>query len=143
MKYRIAVVVSQFNHDITNLMQHQALLRAMELDIKPKVYNVPGAVELPIIAQKLAAKSLFDAIIVLGAVIRGETDHYGYVCNQVSYGCQKVALDYSVPVIFGVLTCETEAQALERIGGKMGNKPKEVVDTAVAMIDLMRDIDGH
>jgi len=143
MKYRIAIVASQFNHDITNLMQHQALLRAMELGINPKVYNVPGAVELPIIAKKLAAKSLFDAIVVLGAVIRGETTHYDYVCNQVSYGCQKVALEHSVPVIFGVLTCETEAQAMERIGGKMGNKPQEMIDTAVAMIDLIRDIDGY
>jgi len=143
MKYRIAIVASQFNHDITNLMQHQALLRATELGIKPKIYNVPGAVELPIIAKKLAAKSLFDAIVVLGAVIRGETTHYDYVCNQVSYGCQKVALEHSVPVIFGVLTCETEAQAMERIGGKMGNKPKEMIDAAVAMIDLIRDIDGY
>lgn len=141
MKYRIAIIISQFNQEITSLMENNARERARELNIEPKIFKVPGAIELPIVAEKLAIKKTYDAIIVLGAVIRGETTHYDYVCQQVSYGCQKVSLTHVIPVIFGVLTCENEAQAFDRIGGKMGNKPKEMVDVAVTMIDIMRTID--
>jgi 6,7-dimethyl-8-ribityllumazine synthase len=136
--YRIAVVTSQFNQEITSLMERNTVERLKELNIKDyRVVQVPGAVELPIIAKKLALEG-YEAVIVLGVVIRGETSHYDYVCNQVSYGCQKVSLEQMTPVIFGVLTCETEAQAYDRIGGLKGNKPKEMVDTAVTMIDLLR-----
>ena len=124
-------------------MEENALLRANELNIQPKIYKVPGVVEIPIIAKKLALKGKFDAIITLGAVIRGETTHYDQVCDQVSYGCQKIALDQNIPVIFGVLTCENDEQAFDRIGGKMGNKPKEMIDVAVTMIDLMKQIDAE
>ena len=140
MQYKIAIIISQFNKKITSLMEENALTRAVELNITPKLYKVPGAIEIPIIAKKLAEKDSFDAIITLGTVIRGETTHYDYVCNQVSYGCQKIALKYGIPVIFGVLTCENEAQILDRIGGKKGNKPREMVDVAVSMIDLIRKI---
>ncbi|MEK6734043.1 MAG: 6,7-dimethyl-8-ribityllumazine synthase [Pseudomonadota bacterium] len=143
MTYKIAIIVSRFNEEITELMEKNALKRAAELGITPKVYRVPGAIEIPIIAEKLSASKKFEAIITLGAVIRGETTHYDYVCNQLSYGCQKVALKHSLPVIFGVLTCETEAQAFDRIGGKMGNKPKEMIDVAVEMINLLREIDAE
>ena len=143
MKYRIAIIISQFNQEITSLMEENALLRANELNIQPKIYKVPGVVEIPIIAKKLALKGKFDAIITLGAVIRGETTHYDYVCDQVSYGCQKIALEQNIPVIFGVLTCENDEQAFDRIGGKMGNKPKEMIDVAVTMIDLMKQIDAE
>ena len=136
--YKIAIVVSQFNQKITSLMERSAVERLKELDIRDyRVVQVPGAIELPIMAKKFALEG-YDAVIVLGAVIRGETSHYDYVCNQVSYGCQKISLEQMVPVIFGVLTCETEAQAYDRIGGGKGNKPKEMVDAAVTMIDLLR-----
>ena len=142
MSYKIAIVVSEFNQLVTSLMEKSAITRLAELNIPAVVYRVPGAVELPIIAKKLALKKSLDAIIILGAVIRGETTHYDYVCSQVSYGCQKIALEQMIPVIFGVLTCENEEQAFDRLGGKKGNKAKEMVDTAVTMIDLMREIDG-
>ena len=124
-------------------MEENARLRASELNIKPKIYKVPGVVEIPIIVKKLALKKEFDAIITLGAVIRGETTHYDYVCNQVSYGCQKIALEQNIPVIFGILTCENDEQAFDRIGGKMGNKPKEMMDGAALMIDLVKQIDAE
>jgi 6,7-dimethyl-8-ribityllumazine synthase len=143
MKYRIAIVISQFNQEITSLMEENAMLRATDLNINPKIYKVPGVVEIPIIAKKLALKGEFDAIITLGAVIRGETTHYDYVCNQVSYGCQKIALEQNIPVIFGILTCENDEQAFDRINDKKSNKPKEMIDTAVTMIDLMKQIDAE
>ncbi len=140
MSYKIAVVISEFNHQITSLMERLMRESLTQLNIPPFIYNVPGAIELPLIAKKLALKGHFNAIIVLGAVIRGDTSHYDYVCSQVSYGCQKIALEQMIPIIFGVLTCENEIQAFDRLGGKMGNKVKEAVDTAITMIDLMRDI---
>ncbi len=141
MQYKIAVVISQFNQEITSLMEKYTLERLSELSITNyKIVKVPGAIELPIIAKKLALTKDFDAVIVLGAVIRGETTHYDYVCNQVSYGCQKIALEQMLPIIFGVLTCENEQQAFDRLGGKMGNKARDMVDTAVTMIKLMRKL---
>ena len=137
---KIAIITSQFNDQITGLMEVSALDRLIELGFSSEDYKfikVPGAVELPIAAKKLALKKSFDAIIVLGAVIRGETDHYQFVCDQVSYGCQKVAIEEVIPVIFGVLTCENEEQALDRIGGKEGNKVKEMVDAAIYMGKLL------
>lgn len=142
MSYKIAIIVSQFNESITSLMEELAMNRLKELNILANIYKVPGAVELPIIAKKLALKDEFDAIILLGAVIRGETDHYNYVCQQVSYGCQKIALEQMTPVLFGILTCETELQAFDRLGGGKGNKAADMVDSAVTMINLMREIDG-
>lgn len=142
MSYKIAVIVSQFNESITSLMEDSAMNRLKELNILANIYKVPGAVELPIIAKKLAFKDEFDAIILLGAVIRGETDHYDYVCQQVSYGCQKIALEQMTPILFGILTCENKTQAFDRLGGKKGNKAADMVDSAVTMINLMREIDG-
>lgn len=140
MQYKIAIVISQFNHEISSLMEKYTLERLEELEISNyKIFKVPGAVESPIIAKKLALTKNFDAIIVLGAVIRGETSHYDYVCQQVSYGCQKVSIEQMIPVIFGVLTCDNLDQVLDRLGGKEGNKPKEMVDTAVCMIKLMKE----
>ena len=141
MSYNIAIVISEFNKNVTSLMEEFVKKRLNELNIEENIYKVPGAVELPIIAKKLALKKCFDAVIILGAVIRGETTHYDYVCQQASYGCQKIALEQMIPVLFGVLTCENEAQAFDRLGGKMGNKAIEMVDGAIQMIDLMRKID--
>ena len=145
MQIRIAIIISEFNKEITDLMEKSALERIKELGLYQEDYiviKVPGALELPIIAKKLALTNSFNAIILLGAVIRGETDHYEFVCNQVSYGCQKIALEQLTPIIFGVLTCDNEQQALERIGGKHGNKPKEMVDVAIFMGKLMQELGG-
>src|SRR5262249_4934638 len=99
---------------------------------------VPGAIEIPIMVQRLAKTTRYEAIIALGAVIRGETTHYDYVCQQVSYGCQRLALDYNLPVIFGVLTTDTEEQALDRVGGQHGHKGRDAVDTAIEMVKVLR-----
>ncbi|HXW60851.1 MAG TPA: 6,7-dimethyl-8-ribityllumazine synthase [Myxococcota bacterium] len=136
---RYALIVSDFNEEIT-----RELLRGAEGELKKKgvldthlaIYHVPGAIELPLAAQWCAKAQQFDAIICLGAVIRGETDHYHYVCEQVSYGCQKVMLTYNVPVIFGVLTVNTEEEALARLGGSHGHKGKEAAKAAIQMVML-------
>ncbi len=134
--FSIALVVSTFNEPITTALKQGALERLQELGFetdKITLVEVPGAVEIPFIAQKLAKQNKVQAIVALGAVIRGETTHYDYVCDQVSQGCQRVMLDYDLPVIFGVLTTENEAQAWDRLGGNHGHKGRDAVDCAVAM----------
>jgi 6,7-dimethyl-8-ribityllumazine synthase len=145
LKYKIAIITSRFNEEVTVLLQRGAKERLAELDVRiadEDVFTVPGAIEIPVVAAALAKKGTYDAIICLGAVIRGETTHYDYVCSQVSYGCQKVALEYHLPVIFGVLTTENDEQALERCGGKHGHKGRECADAAVEMVELLRSIKG-
>lgn len=136
---QIAIVVSEFNVNITQRLLEGALERLRELSEKEAfVAWVPGAVEIPLLAQHLAKTKRYDAIVALGAVIRGETTHYDYVCQQVSDGCQRVSLDHHIPVIFGVLTTENEQQALERVGGKHGHKGRDAMDAAFQMINLLR-----
>lgn len=139
---QLAIIVSDFNREITEKLLQGTLGRLRELDLPEMetIVWVPGAVEIPIMAQHLAKMESYDAIIALGAVIRGETDHYAYVCQQVSSGCQQVALAHHIPVIFGVLTTENEAQALDRAGGELGNKGKESADAALTMISLLRQL---
>lgn len=134
--FPIAVVVSTFNEKITSALKNGALERLEELGFRSNditLIEVPGAVEIPFVANLLAKQKCVDVIIALGAVIRGETTHYDYVCEQVSQGCQRVMLDHNIPVIFGVLTTENEAQAEDRVGGKHGHKGKDSVDCAVMM----------
>jgi 6,7-dimethyl-8-ribityllumazine synthase len=141
--FRTGIVVSRFNHEVTLRLLDGALTRLKELGISEEsthVVWVPGAVEIPLIAQKLAESAKFDAVICLGAVIRGETGHYDHVCNQVSYGCQRVALQYDVPVIFGVLTTDDEFQAMARSGGEHSHKGIESVDAAMEMVTLRRKL---
>jgi 6,7-dimethyl-8-ribityllumazine synthase len=135
---KLAIIVSQFNEEITNKLLEGALQRLHELGNQADVIQVPGAIEIPLMAQRAANAGQYDAIITLAAVIRGETDHYDYVCQQVSYGCQKVALNCNIPVIFGILTTENEEQALARVGGSQGHKGKDAVDCAYSMISLSR-----
>jgi 6,7-dimethyl-8-ribityllumazine synthase len=142
----LAIVVSRFNEEITSLLLEGALQRLGEHGVEEScitVVHVPGAVEIPVTAQKLANSSNYEAIICLGAVIRGETNHYDYVCNQVSDGCQRVALDNRLPVIFGVLTTDTVEQAMARAGGSHGHKGRESVDAALAMIAIMNQLHEH
>src|SRR3990167_1652551 len=131
---RFAIVVSQFNQAITDGLLHGALSRLHELGVTQShitLVKVPGAVEIPLAAKLLARCKKYQAIICLGAVIRGDTDHYDYVCQQVSGGCQQVMMEFDIPVIFGVLTTKNMQQAQDRIGGKMGHKGIEAVDAAV------------
>lgn len=137
----IAICVSRFNSSITEKLLQGTLERLRELDVASQhvqVCWVAGAVELPLAAQHCAKSGKFDAVICLGAVIRGETGHYEFVCQQASYGCQRVALDFHIPVIFGVLTTENYQQALDRVGGVQGHKGREAADTAISMISLLK-----
>lgn len=140
---KIAIVVAEFNAEVTGLLLQGAVDHLKKLNIPElswHIESVPGAIEIPLIAQQFAKSAEFKAVICLGAVIRGETDHYDYVCQQVSYGCQRVALKYETPIIFGVLTTENEAQALARVGGTEGHKGVEAVNTALEMIEIMNDL---
>ena len=101
---------------------------------------VPGAFEIPLVAQKMATSNKYEAIICLGTVIRGSTSHYDFVCNEVSKGIAHVSLNSNIPVMFGVLTTENIEQAIERAGTKAGNKGFEVAVGAIEMVDLMRKI---
>lgn len=142
-RFSIAIIVSRFNQEITQKLYDGAIKRLEELDFDTQqitVVWVPGAVEIPLTAQRLAKTEKFEAIICLGAVIQGETKHFDYVCQQVSDGCQRVALDYDLPVIFGVLTTDTEEQAYDRVGGKHGHKGRAAVDTAFELISVLRQI---
>lgn len=138
--FPVAIVVSRFNQDITSRLLLSALDRLKEFQFTDiAVVWVPGAIEIPLVAQRMAGSGKYDAIIALGCVIRGETSHFDYVCEQVSTGCQQVALQYDLPVIFGILTTDTEEQALDRSGGTM-NKGREAVDTAMEMVSVLRDL---
>lgn len=139
----IAIVVSQFNQNITDKLLEGCLSRLHSRGIDKKnisIYRVPGAVEIPLVAQLTAKTKKYQAIIGLGAVICGETSHYDYVCQQVSQGCQRVMLDHEIPVVFGVLTTDNEAQAEARVGGDEGHKGQEAADTALYMIDLIETL---
>lgn len=139
VSFPIAIVVSTFNEPVTNALKDGALQRLKEYGFKSDditLVEVPGAVEIPFVAQLVAKSGQAKVIIALGAVVRGETTHYDYVCDQVSQGCQRVMLDYGLPVIFGVLTTENDEQAWDRLGGKHGHKGKDAVDTALAMYSV-------
>ena len=142
--FNIAIVISRFNLDITQRLLDGALHRLKELGFVSEQITiawVAGAIEIPITAQRFAQTKQFEAIVCLGAVILGETRHFDYVCQQVSYGCQKVAIKHNIPVIFGVLTTETEEQALERSGGEKGHVGRSVIDTAYGLVSVLRQID--
>lgn len=139
--FNLAIIVSRFNEEISSALHESALARLKELSFPEEnitVVWVTGAIEIPIAAQRLANN--VEAIICLGCVIRGETDHYNYVCNLVSTGCQTVALQNNIPVIFGVLTTDNEEQALARVGGIHGNKAYEAVDAALEMVSVLQQI---
>ncbi|KTC97932.1 6,7-dimethyl-8-ribityllumazine synthase [Legionella erythra] len=141
--FPVALVVSQFNRDVTAELKKGAIERLLQSgfhDHDLLIVEVPGAVEIPLLAKRLAAKGQVEAIIALGAVIRGETTHYDYVCEQVSNGCQQVALEYDLPIIFGVLTTENEEQAWDRLGGRHGHKGRDAADCAIAMHTILKQL---
>ena len=140
-KFRIAIVVSRFNHPITEklLMGAEQCLREHNVPEKNwRVVYCPGSFELPQVANRLAAQKKWDAIICLGAIIRGETPHFEYISTETARGIQDVALRHSLPVIFGVLTTDNEQQALDRIGGSQGHKGWDAALTAIEMAALFR-----
>ncbi len=140
---RVGIVVARFNEFITRPLLDGATDTLARYGVDPEAITVawvPGAVEIPLAAQKMAAGGNFDAVITLGAVIRGATSHFEYVCNMVSSGVNRVALDHSLPVIFGVLTVDTIEQAIERAGSKAGNNGSAAAVTAVEMASLLRQL---
>ena len=142
-KLKFAIVVSRFNSFITEKLLSgalDALKRHETADNNISVVWVPGAFEIPSVAKKLASSKNFDAIICLGAVIRGATTHYDYVCNEVSKGIAQVGLQSGVPTIFGIVTTENIQQAIERAGTKSGNKGFDAAVSAMEMANLLKDL---
>ena len=140
---KFGIVLSRFNDFITSKLldgAKDALIRhgAKEEDIA--VARVPGAFEIPLIAKKMAEKGVYDAVICLGTVIRGATPHFDYISAEVSKGIASASMETGVPVAFGVLTCDTIEQAVERAGTKSGNKGWDAALTAIEMAQLMKKL---
>ena len=143
---RIAIVVANFNDFITARLldgAKAALARSGVRDDDVTVVSVPGSFELPLVAKKLAESKRHDAVISLGAVIRGETDHYEHVAGEAAKGIANAGLSSGVPVIFGVLTTDTLEQAINRAGGKQGNNGYGAGLAAIEMANLMRVLDAQ
>lgn len=143
-KMKVGIVAARFNEFITGKLLSGALdglsrhgVEGDDIDVA----WVPGAFEIPLIASKMAKSGKYDAVICLGAVIRGSTSHYDYVCAEVSKGIATVSLNSDVPVMFGVLTTDTIEQAIERAGTKAGNKGYDAACSAIEMINLIREIE--
>lgn len=142
---RFAVVAARFNSFVVDQLVAgavDALHRHGVNDDRIDVIRVPGSYEIPLVAQKLGKSGKYAAVICLGCVIRGDTDHYEHVAGAAASGIASAALNCGVPVIFGVLTCETLEQAINRAGGKAGNKGYEAALTAIEMVNLMKKLPG-
>ncbi len=140
---KVGIVVARFNEFITSKLLSGAMDGLLRHNVKEEdiqVAWVPGAFEIPLIASKMAKSGKYDAVICLGAVIRGSTSHYDYVCNEVSKGIAAVSLETGIPVMFGVLTTENIEQAIERAGSKAGNKGSECAEGAIEMVNLIREM---
>ena len=140
---KFAIVVARFNEFITSKLLSgavDALKRHNTAEENISVAWVPGAFEIPLVAKKMASTNHFDAIICLGAVIRGATTHYDYVCNEVSKGIAQVGLQSGVPTIFGIVTTENIQQAIERAGTKSGNKGFDAAVSAMEMANLIKSL---
>lgn len=142
---RIGIVVARFNEFITSKLLGGAIDALTRHDVSEDSIDVawvPGAFEIPLIAQKMAKSGKYDAVIALGAVIRGSTTHYDYVCSEVSKGIANVSMNSDIPVMFGVVTTENIEQAIERAGTKAGNKGYDCALGAIEMINLIREIES-
>lgn len=135
-----AVIVSRFNHTVTERLLEGALQcfrkNGADLERHVEVFHCPGAYELPQVASYITGKKKYDAVVCLGAVIRGETPHFDYICQECSRGIGNVAQERGIPVLFGVLTTDTFEQAMERAGGRVGNKGFDAALGAITMADL-------
>ena len=142
---KVGIVAARFNEFITSKLVGGAmdgLIRHNVNEEDIQVAWVPGAFEIPLIASKMAKSGKYDAVICVGAVIRGNTSHYDYVCNEVSKGIASVSLETGVPVLFGVLTTENIEQAIERAGTKAGNKGYDCALSAIEMVNLIKEFEA-
>ena len=142
---KIGIVAARFNEFITSKLLDgalDALLRHGLAEDDIEIAWVPGPFEIPLVASKMAGSNKYDAVICLGAVIRGTTTHYDYVCSEVSKGIATVSLKQDIPVLFGVLTTENIEQAIERAGTKAGNKGFDCATSALETVNLLRSIDA-
>ena len=140
---RYAIVVARWNETITRKLLDGAVAKLKELGTADDLIDVawvPGSMEIPLVAQRFAAAGRYAAVICLGAVIRGETSHDQHINRAVSSAITQIALETNVPVLFGVLTCETMAQAADRAGGAYGNKGAECAEAAIQMAGLLRNL---
>ena len=144
-KEKIGIVCARFNEFIVSKLLGGAVDGLVRHGISEEnidVAWVPGAFEIPVVAKKLACSKKYDAVICVGAVIRGDTSHYDYVCNEVSKGIASVSLETGVPVLFGVLTTENIEQAIERAGTKAGNKGYDCALSAIEMVNLIKELEA-
>ena len=140
---KIGIVAARFNEFIVSKLVSGAQDACVRHGVKDEDIDlawVPGAFEIPIVAKKMAASGKYDAVLCLGAVIKGSTSHYDYVCAEVSKGTAMVGLETGVPTLFGVLTTDNIEQAIERAGTKAGNKGYDVACSAIEMVNLMKNI---
>lgn len=141
---RVGIVAARFNEFITSKLVSGALDGLKRHEVKEEDIElawVPGAFEIPLVAKKMADSQKYDAVICLGAVIRGATSHYDYVCNEVSKGIANVGLNSGIPVLFGVVTTENIEQAIERAGTKAGNKGYDCALGAIEMVNLIKNME--
>ena len=142
---KVGIVAARFNEFIVSKLVAGARDGLLRHDVKDEDIDlawVPGAFEIPLIASKMAKSGKYDAVICLGAVIRGATSHYDYVCSEVSKGIANVSLSSDIPVMFGVLTTDNIEQAIERAGTKAGNKGYDCALGAIEMVNLVRQLEG-
>lgn len=141
--YRFGIVVAEWNADVTHALlegAYQSLIRHGAKEENIQTYPVPGSYELTSGADLLLKKGNLDAVICLGCVIQGETRHFDFICNAVANGLSNVSIKYSKPVIFGVLTTDNQQQAIDRAGGKHGNKGDEAAITAIKMAEMVETL---
>jgi 6,7-dimethyl-8-ribityllumazine synthase len=142
---RFGIVASRYNRDLSQQLLDGVCARLRGHGADPEALTVawvPGAFEIPLAAQRLASSGTVDAVICVGAVVRGDTPHFEYVAGACADGVARVALDTGVPTVFGVLTTDDRAQALARVGGAEGHKGEEAASTAVEMVRLLRRLPG-
>jgi len=140
--YKYALVVSRFNNFVTEKLQEgaiDALLRSGTKENEIDIIKVPGAFEIPLTAKRCVASGRYDAIICLGAVIRGETPHFDFVANEVTKGIALLNLEYSKPISYGIITADNTEQAIERAGNKMGNKGFSSAQATIELLNLYKD----
>jgi len=142
---RFVLVAARFNQEVVDKLVAGALEGLKKHGVSDDAVDlvrVPGSFEIPLVAQRLAKSGQYAAVICLGAVIKGDTDHYEYVCDNAARGVAEAALATGIPVIFGILTCQTEEQALDRTGGKEGNKGYDAALAAIEMVNLLKQLPG-
>jgi len=143
--FRFAVLASRFNEFVVDALVKgavDALRRHGASDKQVEVVRIPGAYDMPLVARKLAQSRRYDAIIAVGAVVRGQTAHFDYVAGECASGLARVSAETGVPVAFGVLTTETAEQAMDRAGGKAGNKGAEAAASAIELVSLLRRLEA-